>query len=70
MQVTLTGATGLIGQRLVAALQARGDDVTVLSRSGRDGALQWDPNAGPAPAAALEGRAAVVHLAGEPIAQR
>jgi uncharacterized protein len=32
MRVTLTGATGLIGPRLVAALRARGDDVTVLSR--------------------------------------
>ncbi|HEY0516699.1 MAG TPA: TIGR01777 family oxidoreductase, partial [Solirubrobacteraceae bacterium] len=30
----------------------------------------WDPLAGPPPAAALEGRDAVVHLAGENVAQR
>ena len=32
MKITITGATGLIGSRIVAALRARGDDVTVLSR--------------------------------------
>ena len=30
----------------------------------------WDPVAGPAPAEALAGRDAVVHLAGENVAQR
>ena len=33
MRVTVTGATGLIGSRLVAALRDRGDEVTVLSRN-------------------------------------
>ena len=33
MRVTLTGATGLIGTRLVRALRERGDEVTVLSRN-------------------------------------
>jgi uncharacterized protein (TIGR01777 family) len=70
MRVTVTGGSGLIGSRLVAALRARGDEVTVLSRSGTNGAPAWDPLAAPAPAAALEGRDAVIHLAGEPIAQR
>jgi uncharacterized protein (TIGR01777 family) len=77
MNVTLTGATGLIGTKLVRTLRDRGDDVTVLSRSpekaraalGVD-AMTWDPMAGPAPTAALTGRDAVVHLAGEPVAQR
>jgi uncharacterized protein (TIGR01777 family) len=77
MNVTLTGATGLIGTKLVRALRERGDTVTVLSRSpdkarsalGVD-AVAWDPLAGPAPAEALAGRDAVVHLAGEPVAQR
>jgi uncharacterized protein YbjT (DUF2867 family) len=32
MDITVTGATGLIGRRLVAALTDRGDRVTVLSR--------------------------------------
>jgi uncharacterized protein (TIGR01777 family) len=77
MNVTLTGATGLIGTKLVRTLRDRGDDVTVLSRSpqkARDAlgvdAMAWDPMAGPAPTAALTGRDAVVHLAGEPVAQR
>jgi len=78
-RVTVTGATGLIGSRLVRALRARGDEVTVLSRSpdrareafgGDVEAHSWDPAAGPAPAEALAGRDAVVHLAGENVAQR
>src|SRR5688572_21781391 len=70
MRVTLTGATGRIGQSLVDALTARGDDVTILSRSGRPGTVQWDPKSGPAPADALSGRDAVIHLAGEDVGQR
>ena len=77
MDVTLTGATGRIGTRLVGALRERGDGVTVLSRSpDRAGetlgvpAVGWDPLAGPAPAEALAGRDAVLHLAGEDVAQR
>ena len=79
MRVTVTGATGLIGPRLVAALRERGDEVTVLTRSperaraalGDVQAMAWaDPSASPAPADALAGRDAVVHLAGEPVAQR
>lgn len=77
MKVTVTGATGLIGSRLVAALRDRGDEVTVLSRDpGRAtsalgvAAELWEPLSGPAPASALEQRDAVVHLAGENVAQR
>ncbi|MCW2995496.1 MAG: hypothetical protein JWQ18_2991 [Conexibacter sp.] len=77
MNVTLTGATGLIGTKLVRALRDHGDTVTVLSRSPEKAqallgveAVAWNPLAGPAPAEALRGRDAVVHLAGEPVAQR
>jgi hypothetical protein len=70
MRVTVTGGSGLIGGRVVAALRARGDEVTILGRSGSGSSVGWDPLAGPAPAAALEGRDGVIHLAGEPIAQR
>jgi uncharacterized protein (TIGR01777 family) len=70
MRVTLTGGGGLIGSRLVAALRERGDEVTLLSRSGAGGAIAWDPLGAPAPAQALSGRDAVINLAGEPIAQR
>jgi uncharacterized protein (TIGR01777 family) len=77
MNVTLTGATGLIGTKLVRALRDHGDSVTVLSRSPEKAqallgveAISWDPLAGPAPVEALRGRDAVIHLAGEPVAQR
>ena len=71
MHITVTGASGLIGAKLVERLRARGDDVTTLSRNpSAPGAVAWRPEDEPAPAAALNGRAAVVHLAGEEVAQR
>jgi uncharacterized protein (TIGR01777 family) len=77
MRVTLTGASGLIGTKLVRALIARGDDVTVLSRDPARtsealgvAAEAWQPTDEPAPAAALQGRDAIVHLAGERVDQR
>jgi uncharacterized protein len=79
MRVTVTGATGLIGTRIVAALARRGDEVTVLSRDPRRArerlgsgieAVAWDALGEPAPADALAGRDGVIHLAGEPVAQR
>src|SRR3954464_12879374 len=84
MRVTITGATGLIGTKLVRALRERGDEVVILSRSPEKAretlgveAVGWDPSAGPAPpagfarpAAGCAGSDAVVHLAGENVAQR
>ncbi|HEY1539350.1 MAG TPA: TIGR01777 family oxidoreductase [Solirubrobacteraceae bacterium] len=77
MKITLTGATGYVGSKLVAALKARGDEIAVLSRNGARAArslgveaADWDWTAGPAPADALAGRDVVVHLAGAPVAQR
>jgi uncharacterized protein (TIGR01777 family) len=70
VRVTLTGASGRLGTLITEALKARGDDVTILSRSADRGDVQWDPLRGPAPAHALAGRDAVIHLAGEDLAQR
>ena len=79
MKVTVTGATGTLGSALVAELLDRGDEVTVLSRNpdtareklGAVIAVEWaDPKADPPPPDALRGRDAVVHLLGEPVAQR
>lgn len=78
MRVTITGATGLIGASLVASLHEREAQVTVLTRDpahararlGEVEALAWDPLSEAAPTQALAGRDAVVHLAGEPVAQR
>ena len=66
MRVAVTGATGLIGHAVATALSARGDEVTELSRS-----TNWpDPKAAGPPPDVIRGRDAVVHLLGEPIAQR
>jgi uncharacterized protein (TIGR01777 family) len=79
VRVTVTGASGLIGPALVKALADRGDEVTVLSRDPARAARRlppasicevWQPDREPAPASAVAGREAIVHLAGEPIAQR
>jgi uncharacterized protein (TIGR01777 family) len=78
-RVVITGGTGRLGSLLVQELTGRGDEVTVLTRSpakarerlkGAIEAVEWDPETAPAPEAALAGRDAVVHLAGEDIAQR
>ncbi len=76
MKIALTGATGFIGTKLVAALLARGDQVTVLTRDAvraRDkvrGAtiVEADLEHEGAWQAALDGVDAIIHLAGEPIA--
>jgi len=68
-RVAVTGGTGMIGARVVDALRARGDEVTVLSRSA-PGAVRWDPTSEPVPPEALTGRDGVVHLLGENVAQR
>lgn len=80
MRVAVTGATGTIGRALCAALSERGDEAIALSRDPERaravlgegaGAAAWpDPASAPAPAGALSGCDAVVHLAGEPVAQR
>lgn len=79
-RIVITGATGTIGRALVTALRDRGDRVVVLSRSperagsslgGEVEVHGWgDPTGSPPPAAALVGASGVVHLLGEPVAQR
>jgi uncharacterized protein (TIGR01777 family) len=69
-RVAVTGGTGMIGRRVVDALRARGDEVTMVSRSA-PGAVHWsEPTAEPAPPEALAGRDGVIHLLGETVAQR
>jgi len=69
MNVMISGATGLIGSALIPELEAGGHAVTRLSRSqsGPD-TIRWDPEAGTIKGD-FEGTEAVVHLAGESIAQ-
>jgi len=64
MRIAVTGASGFIGSRLCDAARARGHAVITVGRT--SGERRWDPMAGPAP---LQGADAVVHLAGEPVAE-
>ncbi len=72
MKISLTGATGFIGTRLIQLLRQEGHELRVLSRRAGmgPGSFVWDPLAGAPPAASLEGAEVVIHLAGEPVAQR
>lgn len=64
MKLGVTGASGFIGSRLCDLARSRGHAVITIGRS--SGERRWDPMAGPAP---LEGLDAVVHLAGDPVAE-
>lgn len=74
MRVLVTGATGLVGRRLVKRLLDSGHETVAVSRNVGDAAVSlpvrcaiagWRPEAGQLDASALEGVDAVVHLAGE-----
>lgn len=66
MRVLVTGGTGFIGKALVSSLRQRGDDAVVVSRrSGPDSTtVGWD-----ALGREVARSDAIVHLAGEPIAE-
>ena len=66
MKVLVTGATSLIGRHTVAALQARGDEVTAFQRSAvelGDRSISGSVTDPEALAAACDGQQAVIHLA-------
>lgn len=70
LDIAVSGASGLVGSTLVAALSAGGHRVRSIVRrpSGRADEILWDPVAGRIDGASLEGVDAVVNLAGENIA--
>jgi uncharacterized protein (TIGR01777 family) len=70
MRIVVTGSSGLVGGALVPFLETGGHEVLRAVRGGTSGAgqLAWRPGQGGFDAAALEGVDAVVHLAGENIA--
>jgi len=70
--VAITGASGFIGRALVARLQARGDSAVAVRRatSGESAGPRWDPERGFTPPDALSGFDAIVHLAGEGVAEQ
>ena len=74
MRIAITGASGFVGRRLLHALA--GHSLIVSSRNPKTvlppgvGLSVWDPEAGLPVAEALASAEVVVHLAGEPVAQR
>lgn len=72
MRITITGATGLIGGVLRQHLAAQNHELRCLSRRAptQPGWYAWGPGSGTPPQESLEGSDAVIHLAGEPVAQR
>ena len=70
MKIAVTGASGLIGTPLVAALRADGHDVVRLVRGWATGPDQrpWDPAHHRLDPSHLADRDAVVHLAGAGVA--
>ncbi len=73
MNILVTGASGLVGSALASSLTSTGYGVTRLVRrppQPGEKAARWDPLAGTVDVSAFEGVDAVVHLAGENIAER
>lgn len=72
MKIVVTGSTGLVGSALIPELKKEGHEVVRLVRAEpKDSATEvaWDPDAGTIELAGLEEVDAVVHLAGENIAE-
>jgi uncharacterized protein (TIGR01777 family) len=70
--IAISGSSGLIGSALVRALGAHGQDIRPLVRRAArsPNEISWNPEQGTIDASALATVDAVIHLAGENIAQR
>jgi len=76
VKIVISGASGLIGRRLLKNLSAAGHSIHVLSRHAGTNLppgvklSTWDPVKNQPPEESLRDAGAVIHLAGEPVAQR
>lgn len=70
MRCVVSGGTGFIGRRIVERLRRDGHEVNIWSRKAENPVFRWDPLEGEPRLESLDGMDAIVHLAGEPVAQR
>jgi uncharacterized protein len=74
MRVLVTGASGLIGREVCGLLEGEGHEVHRTSRRASSGSggssFQWMPETQVLPPEAIAEADAVIHLAGEPIAEK
>ena len=70
MNILITGASGLVGSAACAALSGDGHQVVRLRRSASGGGPSRSPEEGKINLASAGSLDSVLHLAGEPIAQR
>jgi uncharacterized protein len=69
MKILLSGSSGLVGSALVFHFVSDGHQVFRLVRSPEEDGIVWDPKQPISDRKALEGLDAVIHLAGESIAE-
>ncbi|MDY0903571.1 TIGR01777 family oxidoreductase [Pedobacter sp. CFBP9032] len=71
-KILITGATGLVGTELKKRLLNEGHEINTLSRkkSSDPGNFVWDVYKGEIDANCLNGVDAIIHLAGEPVAEK
>src|SRR2546430_1632536 len=77
MNLTITGATGFIGRRLIERLAGEPHQLHALIRptnvnfaAAAVWISKWDPGAEGPPQESIVNAETIVHLAGEPVAQR
>lgn len=72
MKILISGSTGLVGSMLTSSLREQGHEVAALVRRPARGTneVTWDPAGEMLDGSSVEGRDAVIHLAGENIAAR
>ncbi|MEO8499363.1 MAG: TIGR01777 family oxidoreductase [Vicinamibacteria bacterium] len=70
-RILITGSSGLVGRALGAFLESGGHEVHRLTRrkAANDREIEFHPDKGAAHPSEMEGFDAVIHLAGDPIAQ-
>ncbi len=69
MKCVISGGTGFIGRQIAERLRQDGHEVNSWSRRAT-APLAWDPLTGTPSNASVDGTDVVLHLAGEPVAQR